>query len=59
MKTRLPESCKRCGAILHPKGPDQWASTTVLENDKEIILLHCPRCATLQIEVRRTLAHAR
>lgn len=58
MKTERRERCTSCGALLHdPTGPGGPA-TTVHEHDKEIVLVHCPRCATLLVKITKVPLHA-
>lgn len=59
MNNRGPDRCTSCGAALRKEWHTQGASTTVHERDKEIILLHCPRCATLMVKVTRIPVSAR
>ena len=51
--------CTVCGAPIYDHSSEASSATTVRENDKEITLVHCPRCATLLVRVREQPAPVR
>jgi hypothetical protein len=59
MNDGLPACCPGCGMPLRGLWHASGASTTVWERDKRIILLHCPRCATLLVRVNDARVPAR
>lgn len=59
MDSREPERCAACGAVLHSDEHPEGSVTTVRESDKEITLVHCPKCATLLVHVDTVPLHAR
>lgn len=59
MEETKSDTCTACGASLYTPTRADTASTKVREHDKEFTLLHCPRCGTLLVRVRRAPVHAR
>lgn len=53
MNQRDSQRCTACGAALDTERREA-RGTIVRERNKEFVLRHCPRCATLLIRVRPT-----
>lgn len=53
------ERCSLCNAVISGTGQKGYEPLTVDENDKEIILQHCPRCGALLIHIETVPVHSR
>lgn len=53
------ERCSICESELHPRGTKGYGALRVHENDKHIVLQHCPVCGALLIHIETLSAHSR
>jgi predicted RNA-binding Zn-ribbon protein involved in translation (DUF1610 family) len=51
--------CGMCHEHLLDQDEKGYGTITVYEDDKEIVLIHCPNCGTLHIRVETARARSR
>lgn len=52
------ERCSVCHALIHHPGCRGYETLRIDEDDKEILLQHCPRCGTLFVRIQTIAVHS-